>query len=93
MKKLKIPFKNKKAFKKRSKQCRICGEKEYSLLDAHRIVPGEEGGKYEESNCVCLCVSCHRKVHSDLIKILGWKHSTCGRLLHIINEDKQEEFI
>lgn len=88
--KFKIPFINKKTFKRRAKQCKICEEKKYELLDTHRI---KEGGKYENTNCVCLCVKCHRKVSSGLIKTLGWKNSTSGIVLHIITETGKEKFI
>lgn len=92
MRKIKIPFISKKAFKRRHAMCKICGEKRYKLLDVHRIVPGEQNGRYENSNCVCLCSSCHRKHHSGIICIKGWFHSTSGRLLLYINENGQEVF-
>lgn len=93
MKRFKKPFVGKKYFKNIYKFCQICHEENYSLLDVHRIVPGEEGGKYEHGNCVCLCVSCHRKHHSKLINIKGWFSSTAGKLLLYIDENKEEKFI
>jgi DNA mismatch repair protein MutS len=33
-------------------------------------------------NLVCLCKSCHQKVHSGEIEIMGWKQTTKGKLLH-----------
>ena len=90
---MKRPFISKKAFKHRQGKCQICGEKEYKLLDVHRIIPGEEGGKYEEGNCVCLCTGCHRKHHTKLIKIIGWFHSTKGNVLLFIDENGEEKFI
>ena len=89
MKKFITPFLSKKAFKRRHKECRICGEDTYELLDVHRI---EWGGKYNNSNCVCVCVSCHRKVHNKIITISGWKNSTRGKLLLYIDEDDTEQF-
>lgn len=86
MKKLKKPFIGKKAFKRRHKPCRICGENKYELLDVHRI---EWGGKYSYYNCVVLCTRCHRRVHSKEIKIIGWNNSTNGRVLHCFIEDKE----
>ena len=88
-KELKLPFINKKSFKRRAKKCKICGEKDYDLLECHRIIPGEKGGKYENSNCVCLCVRCHTIVHRNKITIIGWKNSSVGQLLHIIKSNQE----
>jgi len=82
------PFISKQNFKHRYSKCRICGENNYTLLDVHRVF---WGGKYENKNCVCLCVKCHRKVHNNKITIYGWVNSTKGRLLHI--DDGEEKFI
>lgn len=60
---------NKQAFKKGAGKCHFCGEDEYELLDTHRIVPGSDGGTYHELNILPLCALCHRKTHSDIIKI------------------------
>jgi len=92
-KELKLPFISKKLFKKRAKKCKICEEKDYDLLHCHRIIPGEKGGKYENNNCVCLCVKCHTLVHRNRIIIIGWKSSTKGQLLHIIDKNNIENFI
>jgi hypothetical protein len=89
MKNFKKPFGTKKAFKKRNRLCYICEENRYELLDVHRI---EEGKKYDIPNCVCICTSCHRKHHSGLITIKGWKHSTMGRILYYIDENGEEIF-
>lgn len=89
---MKKPFVNKKTFKRRAGQCHICGEKEFAVLDTHRIIPGSEGGKYEFTNCVCLCSLCHRKEQAGLITVIGWVHSTAGRLLHYIDEEGNEQF-
>jgi len=83
----------KKQSYKHTRKCRICGEKDYDLLDVHRIKAGAEGGRYIVYNTVCLCVVCHRYLHKDRIKILGWKMSTVGELLHIINLKGEEDFI
>lgn len=89
MKNFKVPFVSKKAFKRRHKPCRICDEERYKLLDVHRIVAG---GKYKNSNCVCICTTCHRKHHSGLITIKGWYDSTIGKILHYIDEEGNEQF-
>jgi hypothetical protein len=93
MKKFMDPFLGKKAFKRRHKECRICGENTYELLDTHRIIHGEKGGKYTNSNCVCICTSCHRKHHAGLIEIKGWFNSTKGKLLLYVDENGNEKFI
>ena len=83
------PFISKKSFKRRASACHICGEDDYDLLDTHRI---KWGGKYCESNCVCLCTACHRKVHTRKIKIDRWYESTEGRVLHFFDENGEEHF-
>lgn len=84
-----LPFVSKKAFKLRAGKCHICDVPTYDLLDVHRII---WGGKYSTDNCVCLCVSCHRKVHNEIIIVHGWVHSTKGRLLHYVDEEGNEQF-
>lgn len=92
MKNFKEPFISKQSFKHRHGKCQICNEKKFELLDTHRIIPGTEGGKYTNNNCVCLCNSCHRKHHTGLITIIGWKHSTMGKILHYRDENGEEQF-
>jgi hypothetical protein len=70
--------------------CRICGEDNYSLLDVHRIVPGS---RYSYHGVTIICCACHRREQSGEIQILGWVHSTAGRLLHIIDENGAEQFL
>jgi len=72
--------------------CKLCGEPNYHLLDVHRIVPGEVGGKYSYHNVIVLCSNCHRKVHSGEIRILGWVDSTIGPMLHYFDEQGKEQF-
>ena len=86
---MKKPFISKKIFKKIRRTCHICGEDKYELLDVHRIIHGE---KYDNSNCVCLCASCHRKHHSGLITIKQWHTSTMGKVLHYIDENGEGQF-
>ena len=83
---MKIPFINKKTFKKQQKQCYICGEDKYELLDVHRWgIEGKDGGKYSNDNCICVCVKCHRLIHSDKIKIIGTYNSSAGKLINYID--------
>ena len=86
---MKNPFISKKHFKRTNKECYICGEDKYELLDTHRL---KAGGKYSNSNCVCICTSCHRKHHSGLISIKKWYESTKGIVLHYIDENGDEQF-
>ena len=51
--------------------CFFCGESEYSLLDTHRIFPGELGGTYDRRNTLVCCAGCHRKCTVGLIEIEG----------------------
>ena len=84
---------NKKVYKKTEGKCRICGETDYNTLDVHRITAGKNGGKYNKSNSISCCANCHRKVHAGEIQVLGWHKSTKGRVLHIIRENGEEDFV
>lgn len=64
------------------KKCFFCAEDNYDLLDAHRILPGEEGGKYHEWNVLVTCSNCHRRIHAGEIKIDRKYMSTKGLMLH-----------
>lgn len=87
-------MKNKKYTKKQIKKlcegkCFFCEESKYELLDAHRILEGKDGGKYNWENMLILCANCHRKCHSGVIKILGSHNSTLGkRAIHYIEDGK-----
>ena len=83
---------SKKQIKKRvDKKCYFCDCDDYELLDVHRIISGEEGGKYTNFNMLICCSLCHRKIHADRIKILGRHPSTAGKyVLHYINENDKE---
>ena len=48
---------NKIEKKKIDKCCYFCEEKDYSVLDVHRIVPGEDGGKYTDFNTLTCCAN------------------------------------
>lgn len=69
----------KQKLKHLAKQCAICGEDKYALLDVHRIRAGE---KYDKFNAIPLCVLCHRKAHSGEIEIDRKYESTTGIVLH-----------
>ena len=74
------------------KKCYFCDENDYDLLDAHRILPGEDGGKYHDRNILVLCANCHRKTHSGKLKIKGRYFSTAGRWMVLYEEDGQEKW-
>jgi hypothetical protein len=83
---------NKKIYKLSAKECKICGENDYCLLNVHRIIAGEHGGKYTVYNSICLCVRCHTLVHDGQIKIIGIFDSTAGKLLHYFDQSGKEIF-
>jgi hypothetical protein len=83
---------NKKYKKLYEKVCYICGEDDYDLLDVHRIIPGEEGGKYTEHNSLVMCANCHRKSHSGRIKMDRKYQSTTGRTVLHYWEDGEEKW-
>jgi hypothetical protein len=60
-------------------RCTLCGSRDFASLDAHRILPGSEGGRYQWANLLVLCANCHRLVHAGQIEILGRYLSTSGR--------------
>jgi hypothetical protein len=79
--------------KKSEKKCYFCATDDYAVLDCHRIIPGEKGGDYTDFNTIVVCSNCHRKIHSEQIKIDRKYLSTSGRwILHywIDNVEKWE---
>ncbi len=84
-------FPNKKVFKHTIGKCCICGENEYDLLDTHRWKEGSRGGKYSINNCLCLCTSCHRMVHTGKVKITGVHNSTKGTVVNYIDKNGKEQ--
>jgi 5-methylcytosine-specific restriction endonuclease McrA len=63
-------------------RCLFCHETDASVLDAHRIVPGELGGRYTRGNVLTLCANCHRQTHSREIILDRIYLSTRGPVLH-----------
>lgn len=74
-------------------KCHLCSESDYHVLDAHRIIPGREGGKYYNENIVILCSNCHRRVEAGEIQILGRYKSSNGKLVLHIKKDEQEQWL
>jgi hypothetical protein len=84
---------SKKQIKKRcDKHCYFCDCDIYELLDVHRIVEGKDGGKYTDWNMCTACCLCHRKIHTNIIQILGKHYSTKGYVIHYIDENGIEHW-
>lgn len=83
---------NKKIIKKVARKCFFCGVDDYAVLDVHRIIPGEEGGKYQQVNSLVTCANCHRKIHDGQIKIDRRYPSTSGWVLHYW-EGEEEKWV
>ena len=64
-------------------KCQFCDETDYAVLDVHRIVEGQDGGRYTDFNTVVACACCHRRIHDGQI-VIDRKYSTTGgfQLLH-----------
>ena len=82
----------KQEFKRTDRECYFCHETDYDLLDAHRIIPGNEGGKYTRYNTVICCSLCHRKIHAGRIKIIGKHFTTGGNFIFHYTEDGEEKW-
>ena len=52
--------------KKANYICQVCGKEG---IDAHHLIPVEQGGTDEQSNLICLCRSCHQKIHKGSLVI------------------------
>lgn len=82
---------DKKVKKLTEGECYFCGNDDYAVLDCHRIIPEEEGGRYIDSNVVVVCACCHRRVHADQIKIDRWYDTSAGRpVLHFWENDVEK---
>jgi hypothetical protein len=75
------------------KECLFCGEKEYKLLDCHRIYPGEKGGTYVQRNTITSCANCHRKMHGGLIRVVGKYLGSDGRWVVIYFDENNVEHL
>jgi len=84
---------DKKIFKKTEGKCRLCGCDIYATLDVHRIKPGEKGGEYHQSNSICTCSNCHRRIHDEEIVIDKYYKCTSGRKMLRIVENGVERFV
>ena len=50
-------------------RCRVCGSTE--RLSVHHLVYRSRGGDHSTGNLVCLCASCHGRVHAGTMRLLG----------------------
>lgn len=60
---------NKVAKKKTEGKCFFCPVDDYACLNVHRIVPGENDGRYDDFNTLVVCANCHNKIHDGQIVI------------------------
>lgn len=82
---------DKKAKKRQEGCCYFCGVDDYALLHCHRILPGEDGGRYTEANVVVVCSNCHNRVHDGQIMIERWYSTTGGtKVLHFWEGEEEK---
>lgn len=64
-------YENTKAFvKARDKyECQICHNSKGKTLQVHHIIPKNNGGPNTPANLVCLCSSCHNKLHKGKLSL------------------------
>ena len=77
--------------KRYDKECFFCGTDEYELLDAHRIIEGQDGGTYNWWNILTICCLCHRKINTGIIKIFGKYKCMGGKKLEVIHYEENGE--
>jgi 5-methylcytosine-specific restriction endonuclease McrA len=72
-------------------KCAICGEK---AIDAHHIIGLKEGGSNEQDNLICLCRSCHQRVHKNVYIIdPETKEIRPNVELNIIDETEKQSYV
>lgn len=82
---------NKVAKKRLEGKCTFCDIADYSLLEVHRIVFGENGGKYHPHNSLTVCRNCHARIHSGELRIDKKYQGITGEyFLHYWEKDKEE---
>lgn len=83
---------NKKQFKNTIGKCKICGLDNTEILENHRVIEGQHGGRYTYNNVIPCCPNCHTRIHKKQISIDRWYPSTAGYLLRWIDENGNEHF-
>lgn len=82
---------NKQYKKKQEGKCYFCKESDYAVLDCHRIIEGQDGGKYTAHNTVVTCSNCHRRIHDGQIVIDRKYFSTSGKwILHFFENGEEK---
>lgn len=73
-------------------KCELCG---YHALDAHHIIPLEEGGPNTLDNLICVCRSCHRQIHKGVYKFDEnlKKFQPVINPAHIIPDEEKPKYI
>lgn len=76
-------------------KCAICGKDNKFKLNIHHIINYHLFEKPKEAhfddNLICLCDSCHQKVHLEKIKLLGHISETrCEKLLELLETLKEK---
>lgn len=84
---------NKQAKKRADGKCYFCPEPRYAVLNCHRVVPGEDEGKYTEFNTITVCANCHNLIHTGHIVIDRKYFSTAGRYVLHFWEDGLEKWL
>jgi hypothetical protein len=74
------------------KKCFFCGEDDHAVLQAHRIISGENGGKYHDANILVSCANCHCKIHDGQITVDCRKYKSSSAKMFIHYWDNGEEF-
>jgi hypothetical protein len=89
-----MKIKNKKAFKKFAGKCAFCEERDYAVLDVHRIFEGFKGGSYDSINSIVTCANCHRKIHAGNLKLVK-KHINYGESLFLLEyiQDNETKYL
>lgn len=84
---------SKRGFKKLHEKCFFCGESNYSALQVHRILKGENNGEYDFFNAIVLCSSCHSKIHGeDPVIIIDRKYTQAPKsslVVHFWHKNKE----
>ena len=71
--------------------CEICGDTEN--IDAHHIIPQDQGGPNTQKNLICLCRKCHQQVHKGVYVIDPDTRKITIGLVHPIDNDDKPQYV